>query len=180
MSRVGKLPVPLAKGVKVQVGADLLTVEGPKGKLTQTYLPKVKFEVKATEIVVDRLDETKETRSLHGLYRNLLNNMVKGVSEGFKRTLVIVGVGYRAEVKGNILTLNLGYSNPIDFVIPQGITIAVENNTKITVSGISKEQVGQIATEIRGIRPPEPYKGKGVKFDDETIRRKVGKSGVKK
>jgi len=132
------------------------------------------------EITVTRKNESKQAKSLHGLYRNLLNNMVVGVSNGFQRVLQINGVGYRAEVKGNILLLSLGYSNQIEYVIPNGITIAVEANTKVTVSGISKEIVGQVSKEIRGIRPPEPYKGKGIKFDNETIRRKVGKSGVKK
>lgn len=180
MSRVGLKPITVPKGVKVTVTPSLVTVEGPKGKLEQSYLPDVSFKVSETEVQVERKNDEKAVKSLHGLYRNLVNNMIKGVSEGFKRVLVINGVGYRAEVKGDILTLNLGYSNPIDYMIPKGITAAVEANTKITVTGISKEKVGQVACEIRGIRPPEPYKGKGVKYEEETIRRKVGKSGVKK
>lgn len=180
MSRVGLKPIPVPKGIKVNVTPVLVTVEGPKGKLEQSYLPQVSFKVSEKEILVERKSDDKPVKSLHGLYRNLVNNMIKGVTDGFKRVLVINGVGYRGEVKGEILTLNLGFSNPIDFMIPKGIQIAVEGNTKIVVSGISKEKVGQVACEIRGIRPPEPYKGKGVKYEEETIRRKVGKSGVKK
>lgn len=180
MSRIGNKPIDLPKGVKVNIAPSLITVEGPKGKLTQSYLDSVSFELKDTHIVVARRNDEKEVKSLHGLYRNLLNNMIVGVSAGFKKVLVINGVGYRAELKGTTLLLNLGYSNQIEYVIPQGIQIAVENNIKIAVSGISKEKVGQVASEIRGIRGPEPYKGKGIKYEDETIRRKVGKSGVKK
>lgn len=180
MSRVGNKPVDIPKGVKINVVESVITVEGPKGKMTQNFIPKVEFKIQDNLVVVTRQDELKQTKSLHGLYRNLLNNMVIGVSAGFKRVLIINGVGYRGEVKGNILTLSLGFSNPIDYVIPEGITIAVENNVKVSITGISKEKVGLVASEIRGIRPPEPYKGKGVKYEEETIRRKVGKSGVKK
>ncbi|OHD13400.1 MAG: 50S ribosomal protein L6 [Spirochaetes bacterium GWB1_48_6] len=180
MSRVGLKPIPVPKGIKIAVTPNMVTVEGPKGKLEQNYLPQVSFKVSETEILVERKNDDKPVKSLHGLYRNLVNNMIKGVTEGFKRVLVINGVGYRGEVKGDILTLNLGFSNPIDFMVPKGITVAVEGNTKIVITGISKEKVGQVACEIRGIRPPEPYKGKGVKYEEETIRRKVGKSGVKK
>jgi large subunit ribosomal protein L6 len=180
MSRIGNKPIDLPKGVKVNFAGSLLSVEGPKGKLTQTYDPKIAFAAEGNLIVVTRSDEEKPTKAKHGLYRNLLNNMVLGVSEGFKRSLVINGVGFRGEVKGNVLIMNLGYSNQIEYMIPAGIQIAVEANVKITVSGISKEKVGQVASEIRGLRAPEPYKGKGIRYEDETIRRKVGKSGVKK
>ncbi len=180
MSRIGNKPIDLPKGVKVNFAGSLLSVEGPKGKLTQAYDPKIAFESKGDLIVVSRSDEEKSTRAKHGLYRNLLNNMLIGVSAGFKKSLVINGVGFRGEVKGNILLMNLGYSNQIEYMIPAGIQIAVENNIKVTVSGISKEQVGQVASEIRSLRAPEPYKGKGIRYEDETIRRKVGKSGVKK
>jgi large subunit ribosomal protein L6 len=179
MSRVGKLPVALPQGVKISVSADSFTVEGPKGKLVQSYIPQVEIKVDGKEAVVTRKNETKEARSLHGLYRNLLNNMVIGVSQGYTKGLVISGVGYRAELKGKSLLLNLGYSTQMEYLVPQGITIAVENQTKISVSGIDKAQVGQVAAEIRSIRPPEPYKGKGIKYDTEVIRRKVGKSGIK-
>jgi len=180
MSRIGNKPIDLPKGVKVNFAGSLLSVEGPKGKLNQAYDPKISFESKGELIVVTRADEEKSTKAKHGLYRNLLNNMLIGVSAGFKKSLVINGVGFRGEVKGNILLMNLGYSNQIEYMIPVGIQIAVEANVKITVSGISKEQVGQVASEIRGLRAPEPYKGKGIRYEDEVIRRKVGKSGVKK
>ncbi len=180
MSRIGNKPIDLPKGVKVNFAGSLLSVEGPKGKLTQVYDPKITFESKGDTIVVTRADEEKTTKAKHGLYRNLLNNMLLGVSLGFKKSLVINGVGFRGEVKGNILVMNLGYSNQIEYMIPSGIQISVEANVKITVTGISKEQVGQVASEIRSLRAPEPYKGKGIRYEDETIRRKVGKSGVKK
>lgn len=180
MSRIGNKPIDLPKNVKVSFGGSLLTVEGPKGKLTQDYDPKIAFETKGEHIVVSRSDEEKATKAKHGLYRNLLNNMVQGVTSGFTKSLIINGVGYRGEVKGKILLMNLGYSNQIEYMIPEGIAVAVENNIKITVTGISKEKVGQVASEIRGLRGPEPYKGKGIRYEDETIRRKVGKSGVKK
>ena len=180
MSRIGNKPIDLPKGVKASFAGSLLSVEGPKGKLTQVYDPKITFESKGETIVVTRADEEKSTKAKHGLYRNLLNNMLIGVSAGFKKSLVINGVGFRGEVKGNILLMNLGYSNQIEYMIPAGIQIVVEANVKITVSGISKEQVGQVASEIRSLRAPEPYKGKGIRYEDEIIRRKVGKSGVKK
>lgn len=180
MSRIGNKPITLPKGVKVNFAGSLLSVEGPKGKLTQVYDPKIAFEAKGDLVVVSRADEEKPTKAKHGLYRNLLNNMLIGVSEGFKKILIINGVGFRGEVKGNLLVLNLGYSNQIEYVVPAGISVAVENNVKITVSGVSKERVGQVASEIRSLREPEPYKGKGIRYEDETIRRKVGKSGVKK
>lgn len=180
MSRIGNKPIDLPKNVKVSFANALLTVEGPKGKLTQDYDPKIAFKSEGEHIVVSRSDEEKATKAKHGLYRNLLNNMVVGVTSGFTKSLIINGVGYRGEVKGKILLMNLGYSNQIEYMIPEGIAVAVENNIKITVTGISKEKVGQVASEIRGLRGPEPYKGKGIRYEDETIRRKVGKSGVKK
>ena len=180
MSRVGNKPVEVPKGVKVSFSPDLISVEGPKGKMTQDYDPRISFKLEGSQVLVARANEEKEVKAKHGLYRNLLQNMLQGVSSGFQKVLIINGVGYRGEVKGDILLLNLGYSNQIEYMIPKGIQIAVENNTKISVSGISKEQVGQVASEIRGLRGPEPYKGKGIRYEDETIRRKVGKSGVKK
>ena len=180
MSRIGNKPIDLPKGVKVSYAGSLLNVEGPKGKLSQVYDPKIAFETKGDLIVVTRADEEKPTKAKHGLYRNLLNNMLIGVTTGFKKSLVINGVGFRGEVKGNVLVMNLGFSNQIEYVIPAGILVTVEANVKINVSGISKEQVGQVASEIRSLRKPEPYKGKGIRYEDETIRRKVGKSGVKK
>ncbi len=177
MSRIGKMPVALPSGVKVVVNDGVLTVEGPKGKLTQPVRNEVTFDVQKEQIIVNRIDESKASRSYHGLYRQLLNNMIIGVTKGFSKTLIVNGVGYRAEVKGNLLVLNLGYSNIIEFVIPEGITCTVEGQNKVTVAAIDKQLVGQTAAEIRSLRKPEPYKGKGVKYENEVIRRKVGKSG---
>jgi len=179
MSRIGKIPVKVPKGVKVTFANEQMTVEGPKGKLTQKYHPVISFENKGEEIVVSRANEEKQTKAFHGLYRNLLNNMVTGVSNGFTKALVITGVGYRAEVQGKLLVMSLGYSNDIYVGIPEGIAITADANGKVTVSGIDKQRVGEIAAQIRKLRPPEPYKGKGVRYEDEHIRRKVGKSGVK-
>jgi large subunit ribosomal protein L6 len=179
MSRVGKMPVVLPQGVKIQVSEGLFVVEGPRGKLSQSHLADVSLKVDGQSVTVKRASETKVARSLHGLYRNLLNNMVIGVSQGFTRVLQINGVGYRAEVKGKSLLLNLGYSTQMEYQIPDGVGIEVEQQTKITIKGIDKAKIGQVAAEIRSIRPPEPYKGKGVKYEHEFIRRKVGKSGLK-
>ena len=178
MSRIGKIPVKVPGGVKVTFANDLMTVEGPRGKLTQKYHPVIIFEEKDGEIAVSRANEEKQTKSFHGLYRNLLNNMVTGVSAGFTRTLIITGVGYRAEVQGKLLLMSLGYSNDIYVGIPDDITITAEGG-RVTVSGIDKQRVGELAAQIRKLRPPEPYKGKGIRYDNEKIRRKVGKSGVK-
>jgi len=178
MSRIGKIPVKVPKGVKVSFANNLMTVEGPKGKLTQSYHPIITFEDKGSEVVVARPNDEKQTKSYHGLYRNLLNNMVAGVSNGFTRTLLITGVGYKAEVKGNVLILSLGYSSDVYIGIPEGLTITAEAS-KVVISGIDKQRVGEMASQIRKLRPPEPYKGKGIRYDNEIIRRKVGKSGVK-
>ncbi|MDR1211487.1 MAG: 50S ribosomal protein L6 [Spirochaetaceae bacterium] len=179
MSRIGKIPVKIPEGVKVSFQDEVMTVEGPKGKLTQKYHPVISFTPQGNEIVVSRANEEKQTKSFHGLYRNLLNNMVTGVSSGFTKTLVITGVGYRAEVQGKILVLSLGYSNDIYVGIPEGISAAADASGKLTVTGIDKQKVGEFASQIRKFRLPEPYKGKGIRYDDEHIRRKVGKSGVK-
>ena len=179
MSRIGKLPIEIPKGVKVEVKENTVFVEGPKGKLAQEFNSDVTIKVENDQILVDRTSETKEARSFHGLYRQLCQNMVTGTSQGFSRTLLINGVGYRAEVKGDILHMNLGFSNPIEFLIPEGITITCDGQNKVIVSGTEKQLVGQVSSEIRSIRPPEPYKGKGVKYEDERIVRKIGKSGVK-
>jgi len=179
MSRIGKLPVAIPAGVKVAVADGMITVEGPKGKLQQALRPEVTVEVKEKEVIVTRHNDELESRSCHGLYRQLIHNMVVGVSEGFKKVLVINGVGYRAELKNNILTLALGYSTIIDYIVPEGISVAVDG-TKVAISGIDKAKVGQVCAEIRSLRAPEPYKGKGIKYETENIRRKVGKSGGKK
>ncbi|MDR0876917.1 MAG: 50S ribosomal protein L6 [Treponema sp.] len=179
MSRIGKIPVKVPKGVKVSFQSEVMTVEGPKGKLTQKYHPVVTFEDKGEEIIVGRANEEKQTVAYHGLYRNLLNNMVIGVSAGFSRALIITGVGYRAEVQGKLLSMSLGYSNDIFVGIPDDLSVIVEPNGKVTVNGIDKQRVGEFASQIRKLRLPEPYKGKGIRYDNEQIRRKVGKSGVK-
>ncbi len=178
MSRIGKLPVKLPKGVTVAVADGMLTVEGPKGKLVQDFKPQVTFAVTAEEVTVNRVGDSKQARGYHGLYRQLLQNMVVGVSAGYSKALLISGVGYRAEVKGDILYLNLGFSNQIEYMISEDITIACEGQNKIVVTGINKQRVGQTAAEIRSLRPPEPYKGKGVKYENETIKRKIGKTGA--
>jgi large subunit ribosomal protein L6 len=179
MSRIGKIPVKVPKGVKVTFADELMTVEGPKGKLSQRFHSVISFEDKGEEIIVSRANEEKQTKAFHGLYRNLLNNMVTGVSAGFSKTLVITGVGYRAEVQGNLLVMSLGYSSDIYVGIPEGISVTADAGGKVTVSGIDKQKVGELAAQIRKFRLPEPYKGKGIRYEDERIRRKVGKSGVK-
>ncbi|MDR0688684.1 MAG: 50S ribosomal protein L6 [Spirochaetaceae bacterium] len=179
MSRIGKIPVKVPQGVKVTFQDEVITVEGPKGKLTQRYHPVISFTPEGETILVSRANEEKQTKAYHGLYRNLLNNMVVGVSSGFSRALIITGVGYRAEVQGNLLSMNLGYSNDVYVGIPEGISVVSEPNGRLVVSGIDKQRVGEFASQIRKLREPEPYKGKGIRYEDEKIRRKVGKSGVK-
>ena len=179
MSRIGRLPVKIPKGVKVSLQEGRVLLEGPKGKVTQEYSPEVSVKVEGDSVVVSRADDSRQAKSLHGLYRNLLKNALIGLSDGFAKTLLITGVGYKAEVKGKSLVLSLGYSTPIEYPVPQGITMEVEANTRITVKGSDRQQVGQICSEIRSFRPVEPYKGKGIKYDNEYVRRKVGKSGIK-
>ncbi len=179
MSRIGKLPIEIPQGVKVNISADLITVEGPKGKLTQGYKPEVTIKVGKNEVVVDRINDSKSARSFHGLYRQLLRNMIIGVSQGFTNSLIVNGVGYRAEVNKDVLLLNLGYSTQIEYVINKDVTITCEGQNKIIVSGIDKQKVGQTCAEIRSLRVPEPYKGKGIRYENESIRRKIGKSGIK-
>ena len=180
MSRIGKLPIQIPEKVSVAVDGLNVTVTGPKGTLSTMTRPEVKVEVKDNEVLVTRYNDEKESRGYHGLYRQLINNMIVGVSQGYQKSLLINGVGYRAEVKGDIVAFALGYSTPIEYVIPTGITITADGPAKLIVSGIDKAQVGKVAAEIRSLRGPEPYKGKGIKYEDETIRRKVGKSGGKK
>jgi large subunit ribosomal protein L6 len=179
MSRIGKIPVKIPKGVKVDFQDNIMTVEGPKGKLVQKFHSVVTFEDKGEEIVVGRMNEEKQTMAYHGLYRNLLNNMVIGVSVGFTKSLIITGVGYRAEVQGKLLNMSLGYSSDLYVGIPDGIAVTADAQGKVVISGIDKQQVGEFASQIRKLRLPEPYKGKGIRYEDEQIRRKVGKSGVK-
>jgi len=179
MSRIGKIPVKVPAGVKVSFANETITVEGPKGKLVQKYHPVIAFKEEGGAITVSRANEEKQTKAFHGLYRNLLANMVTGVSTGFTKALIVNGVGYRAEVQGKLLVMNLGYSNDVYVGIPEGISVTAEPNGRVTVSGIDKARVGQFAAEVRKLRGPEPYKGKGIRYEDEHIRRKVGKSGVK-
>ena len=178
MSRIGNLPVTVPAGVKVNVAGNILSVEGPKGKLQQEFSPEIELKLEDGKIVLSRKNDKLQSRAYHGLYRSLFNNMVKGVLEGFSKTLVINGVGYKAEVQGKILLLSLGYSNDISVYIPDGLTVTVEQ-LKVKISGASKEQVGEFASQVRRLRGPEPYKGKGIRYEDEVILRKVGKTGVK-
>ena len=177
MSRVGKKSITLPDKVTVKVNGSSVQVEGPKGKLSWTLPEGITATVEGNQLSVDRVGESRQLRALHGTNRSLLNNMVIGVSEGFVKNLEIVGVGFRAAVKGNILDLNLGKSHPINQVIPEGLKVTVTENTKVTVEGIDKQVVGQVAANIRKLRAPEPYKGKGIKYSDERILRKAGKAG---
>jgi len=179
MSRIGKLPIEIPKGVKINFADSVLTVQGPNGKLSRQVMTNVSLDITDTTLLVTRNDETSATRAAHGLTRTLINNMVTGVTKGFQTDLEINGVGYRAEVKGKELVLSLGYSHPVNFAIPEGISIDVEKMTKLSVKGFDKELVGQTAAKIRSFRGPEPYKGKGIKYANETILRKAGKTGKK-
>ena len=177
MSRVGKMPIAIPAGVTVDIAENnVVTVKGPKGELTRALAPEMEIKVEGAELTVSRPDDLKRNRALHGLTRALLNNMVTGVNDGFTKTLEVNGVGYRASKAGKVLTLNLGYSHPVEMTDPEGLETKVDGNN-IIVSGIDKEKVGQYAAEIREKRKPEPYKGKGIKYADEVIRRKVGKTG---
>jgi len=179
MSRIGKLPIEIPKGVKISLVDSVLTVQGPNGKLCRPIMACITLNIGETSLEVVRNDEATSSRAAHGLSRTLINNMVVGVTKGFQTDLEINGVGYRAEVKGKELVLSLGYSHPINFLIPDGIAIEVEKMTKLSVKGYDKEMVGQTAAKIRSFRSPEPYKGKGIKYADETILRKAGKTGKK-
>ncbi len=179
MSKVGKLPVALPAGVNVTVANGVITVKGPKGELKQTFHDEIDIKVEGTEVVLTTKDDAKQTNAYHGLYRSLINNMVKGVTDGFTKTLVITGVGYRAEVKGKELVMNLGYSSDYIAIIPDGLTVVATPDGKLTISGIDKQLVGEFSSQVRKLRKPEPYKGKGIRYETETIRRKVGKTGVK-
>jgi len=178
-SKIGKLPVTIPAGVNVTVNNNLVTVKGPKGELKQDCGSLVKLELKDGELQVTPVNESKKASAAHGLYQRLISNMVTGVTQGFSKSLIITGVGYRAEVKGKELVMNLGYSNDFIAIIPEGLTVTADKDGKVTVSGISKQQVGEFCAEIRKLRKPEPYKGKGIRYETEVIRRKVGKTGVK-
>ena len=178
MSRIGRKHIPLLKGVKFEKMDGLVKVSGPKGELSAVVPPSIGIEVSESEIVLSRSSDTKSQKALHGTWRALVNNMVKGVTDGFQRKLEIVGVGYKAELKGKKLQLVLGYSHPILFVPPASVKIEVPVPTNIIISGFDKQLVGQVAAKIRSFRPPEPYKGKGVKYEGEYIRRKAGKAAA--
>jgi large subunit ribosomal protein L6 len=173
------VPIDIPQGVKLTVDGNTVKVEGPKGALEQDVRPEVSVTLDGSRVVVGRVDNSKPAKSFHGLYRKLISNMVAGVSQGFSKTLLITGVGYRVEMKGKNLLFNLGYSNPIEFPLDDGLTATLDGNNKLTISGIDRQRVGQVCAEIRSLRPPEPYKGKGVRYEDEYVRRKIGKAGIK-
>ncbi len=177
MSRIGKKPILIPKDVKIKLEGDTIKVKGPKGELSRKIHPRVQVNIDGDNVMVSVADETRENLSLHGLFRILIDNMVTGVTKGFERVLEIVGVGYRAELKGRTAVFNLGYSHPINFELPDGIDAKIEK-TKVILNGIDKELLGKTAAKIRGFRKPEPYKGKGIKYADEMIRRKAGKTGA--
>jgi large subunit ribosomal protein L6 len=177
MSRIGKMPVTVPSGVDVKVDGTQVTVKGSKGELSREFTDRVSFSMDDGVITVGREDDTRESRALHGLSRALLANMVEGVSEGFSKVLEIQGVGYRASLKGSDIELLVGFSHPVNVKAPKGITFEVPEPTRIVISGIDKEQVGQVAADIRKVRPPEPYKGKGIRYSGEYVRRKAGKAG---
>ena len=178
MSRIGRMPITVPAGVEVKIGeGNVVTVKGPKGELTREFNPMLTITHEGEEIIVTRPDDSREAKSLHGLTRTLIHNMVEGVSAGYQKKLQLVGVGYRAALKGKDLEMQLGYSHPVIMECPENITFEVPSQTEIVVSGISKEQVGQVAANVRAWRKPEPYKGKGIRYEGEHVRRKVGKAG---
>ena len=181
MSRIGRAPIAVPAGVEVKIeDNNVVTVKGPKGTLTQQLHPNMTIKQEGTELHVTRPNDLKENRSLHGLTRSLLHNMVVGVTDGFKKSLDVNGVGYRVAMEGGKLVMNLGFSHQVIMEVPAGLTVEVPNPNQIVISGYDKQLVGQYAAQVREKRPPEPYKGKGIKYSDEVIRRKVGKTGVKK
>lgn len=178
MSRIGKKPIVIPSGVKIDISGSDVTVSGPKGSLTQAIVPGIKLQVQENELSVVTENQSRKTRSFQGLTRSLVANMIQGVSEGVKKVLEISGLGYKAELDGSTVVLNLGYSHAVRFALPEGITASIEKNTIVTLSGIDKQKVGQVAANIRSLRKPEPYKGKGIRYSNEKIRRKAGKAGA--
>lgn len=176
MSRIGKQPVTIPAGVEVKIDGHIVNVKGPKGELTREFNPMMTIKQEGDEIIVTRPDDSREARSLHGLTRTLIHNMVVGVSEGFSKKLELVGVGYRASLKGKDLEMSLGFSHPVKVTPPEGVVFEVPSQTEILVKGASKEQVGQVAADVRAWRKPEPYKGKGIRYAGEHVRRKLGKA----
>jgi len=179
VSRVGRAPITIPEGVKCEFKAGVFKVSGPKGELECTLRPEIKVEIEDSTISFTRPDDKPQTRAYHGLTRALVNNLIVGVTEGYSRELAVEGVGYRASIQGKNLNLQAGFSHPVSVEPPEGITFEVEGQNLIRVSGIDKQKVGQVAADIRALRPPEPYKGKGIRYRDEQIRRKVGKAGTK-
>ena len=179
MSRIGKMPVPIPANVQVNIDGQTVRVKGPKGELTRELRPEVTVKVEDNTIFLERASEATQDRAFHGLTRALVANMVTGVTEGYRKTLEIIGVGYRAEKKGNALVLTVGYSHQVTYPEPKGITLSTASPTVVVIEGIDKQQVGQVAAEIRSVRPPEPYKGKGIRYQGEQVRRKAGKTGAK-
>jgi large subunit ribosomal protein L6 len=179
MSRIGRKPVPIPKNVTVTIDGTTVKVKGPKGELTREFRSEMRIQEEDGRLVIGRASDSKQDRALHGLTRALLANMIQGVTEGYRKALEIVGVGYRAEKKGEKLVLNVGYSHPVQYPQPKGIAISTSGPTVVVIEGIDKEKVGQVAAEIRSVRPPEPYKGKGIRYQGEQVRRKAGKTGAK-
>lgn len=178
MSRIGKMPIPVPAGIKVEIKGQNISITGKKGALSRTIHPEISVVLQDGEVLVSGGENNKKINAFRGLTRSLINNMVVGVDQGFKKVLIIEGVGYRASVSGKTLSLTVGYSNPVEFKLPDSVTGAVENNTKITLESIDKEILGMTASEIRSVRKPEPYKGKGIRYEDEHIVRKAGKTGA--
>ncbi|MBW4659120.1 MAG: 50S ribosomal protein L6 [Drouetiella hepatica Uher 2000/2452] len=179
MSRIGKRPISIPQKVTIEISGQDVAVKGPKGELARTLPPEVEVLQEGETILVNRRSDSRPARQRHGLCRTLVANMVEGVSQGFQKRLEIQGVGYRAQVQGRNLVLNVGYSNPVQIEPPEGIQVSVEGNTNVIVAGINKELVGNMAAKIRAVRPPEPYKGKGIRYSGEVVRRKAGKAGKK-
>lgn len=178
MSRIGKNPIDIPSGVEVSVGASEIQVKGPKGTLQTPVHPTVEYKIEDGKVYVSRIDDSRQARGQHGLRRTLLANCVDGVTKGFAKTLEVIGVGYKVSVQGKKIVLNVGFSHPVEFDLPAGLEAKAEG-TKLTIEGLDKQLVGEVAAQIRRVRPPEPYKGKGIKYADEYIRRKAGKSGAK-
>ncbi|WP_313469914.1 50S ribosomal protein L6 [Carnobacterium sp.] len=177
MSRIGNKTITVPEGVTVTRNENEVTVKGPKGELTRSFSPIITMTVEGNEISFTRPNDLKENRAMHGTMRANLNNMIVGVTEGFKKELELIGVGYRAQLQGNKLVMSVGYSHPVEFDIEEGLTVEVPSNTRVLIKGSNKERVGELAANVRAIRPPEPYKGKGIRYVDEFVRRKEGKTG---